>query len=65
MCCFVCQAPYNTVTYFFTTTSAVDRFYIDSSSGQIFVRRTLVGEAATSFVVSLGVTPAVWLRPVH
>ena len=56
------QAPYNTVSYFFSATSSVDRFQIDSSTGQIFVRRNLVGEAATSFVVSCRFKPDVWIR---
>ncbi|KAL8559117.1 hypothetical protein ACOMHN_046165 [Nucella lapillus] len=46
-------APYNRVTYAFSATSSVDRFLIDEDSGQIFVRRNLVGEAATSFVVNV------------
>ncbi|XP_076458559.1 protocadherin Fat 1-like [Babylonia areolata] len=46
-------SPYNQVSYAFSATTSVDRFFIDSNSGQIFVRRNLVGEVATSFVVNV------------
>lgn len=47
------QAPHNTFNYFFSgVNTQSDRFSLDSSTGQIYVRRILSGETQNTFTVN-------------
>lgn len=49
----VLQAPHNTFNYYFSgINTQSDRFWLDPSTGQIYVRRILSGETQNTFTVS-------------
>lgn len=50
---YVLQAPHNTFNYYFSgINTQSDRFWLDPSTGQIYVRRILSGETQNTFTVS-------------
>lgn len=50
---YILQAPHNTFNYYFSgVNTQSDRFWLDPSTGQIYVRRILSGETQNTFTVS-------------